>query len=131
MPILTDIIYSDFTTAFTAHPVSGDLARITNDEAIIRSVKNIVFTQFYERPFRPSLGSDVLRYLFENFSVFTSENLTEAITEAIENNEPRVTLMNVHVSETVDDNRLRVSIVFRIRNNTNPTNVQVYLERVR
>ena len=131
MPILTDIIYSDFTTALTAHPVSGDLARITNDEAIIRSVKNIVFTQFYERPFRPSLGSDVLRYLFENFSVFTSENLTEAITEAIENNEPRVTLMNVHVSETVDDNRLRVSIVFRIRNNTDPTNVQVYLERVR
>ena len=131
MPILTDIIYSDFTTAFSAHPVSGDLARITNDEAIIRSVKNIVFTQFYERPFRPSLGSDVLRYLFENFSVFTSENLTEAITEAIENNEPRVTLMNVHVSETVDDNRLRVSIVFRIRTNTDPTNVQVYLERVR
>jgi len=131
MPLTTDIVFSDFTTAFTAHPTSGDLVRLTNNDAVVRSVKNIVLTQFYERPFRPNLGSNVTHYLFENFDQGIAEDISNAIKEAIEDNEPRAELLNVHVSEVPDDNRLTVTIIFRIKNNTAPTTVQVFLERVR
>tara|TARA_Y100000296_G_scaffold86905_1_gene128556 strand:- start:2514 stop:2909 length:396 start_codon:yes stop_codon:yes gene_type:complete len=131
MPLTKDIVYSDFNTTFGIHPVSGDLNRLTNDVAVKRSIKNIILTQFYERPFNPDFGSDVRRSLFENFTSFTKETITEAITEAIGNYELRAELLEVYVKDDPDYNRLNATIVFRMKNNTKPTTLQVFLERIR
>jgi len=131
MPTPTDVLFSDFRTNLTVHPITGDLSALTNLDAIKTSVKNLVLTQFYERPFKPNVGSNVTHYLFENFDSVTEENIIEAIKETIENNEPRVVLIDVEVNAEPDNNRFGASIIFRAINNTKPSTLDIFLERVR
>ena len=131
MPQPTDILFSDFKLNMTAHPVSQDLTRNTNLDAIKQSVKNIILTQHYERPFRPLLGSNVTHYLFENFDPITAENIKEAITEAIENHEPRAELLDVRVHAKPDENGFTVYIIFRGVGQTDPVQLDIFLEQVR
>ena len=124
-------LFSDFRTSFAIHPVTGDLVRNTNNDAIKDSVKNLVLTQFYGRPFKPNVGSNVTAYLFDNFDVITEENVAEAIRETIDNNEPRADLLDVQVSFAEDNNSLTATIVFRAKNDVRPTAVDVLVKRIR
>lgn len=131
MPHRTLDIFSDFKTNFTPHPVTGDLVRITNLEAIKSSVKSLILTKHLERPFKPLVGSNVTHYLFENFTDVTEDNIRSAIIETIENYEPRAELLDVQVNSVPDNNRFVVTIVFRGVNNTKPTQLTVFLEQIR
>ena len=131
MPEIREPVYRDIPIAFTAHPVTGNLKALTNREAVKQSVKNIVLTNFYERPYNPILGGDILKQLFENMDSTTEYQITNNVREALENFEPRAEVDDIKVDAQDDLNELRVSIRFRVINDTDPVTVEVFLERVR
>jgi len=131
MPELKEPVFKDIPLSFNAHPVTGNIKALTNREAVKQSVKNIVLTNFYERPYNPILGGDVLAQLFENFSPITEYEISNNIREALDNFEPRAEVDEIKVDAQDDLNALNVTITFRVVNDINPVSVNVFLERVR
>lgn len=123
--------FKDLDLNFTRHPATNDVATRVGDQAIIRSVRNLIYLGHYEKPFHPEIGSSVRQMLFENMTPLTAQNLKRAIEDVIRNFEPRVTLDDVVVQTREDLNRFDVSIQFYIVNNPTPTRINVFLERVR
>lgn len=131
MPEPKKVIWSDINLAFTAHPVTGELTRKTNRDAVRQSVKCLVLTNFYERPFKPNLGCGVYYHLFENYTPATKQIMEKAVSDVITQNEPRANLLGVSIDDSVDVNGLLVKIVFSVNNDSNPVVLDVLLERVR
>lgn len=129
--ISSRVVYSDFDIGFAINPISDDLSKVINENAVRRSIKNIIFTNFYERPFRPFLGSNVNKLLFENFTPVTVELLQTAISDAIKNFEPRANLIDVIVTPYEDRNALSVTIVFSIINKEDPISLELSIDRIR
>ena len=127
----TQIIYSDLTTNFTIHPVKGDLILLTNEDAVKRSIINLMFTDPYERFFSPNIGAGLKAYLFENITQDTEFLIKEKIKEAITNYEPRANLINVSVKALPDQNMYSASIIFSVLNSINPVTLDILLRRVR
>ena len=114
MAIRTEPQYADFTTHFFQHPVSNDLARITDFEAVKRSIKSLILTDKYERLLDPNIGSNVNRLLFEPVDGTTSIVLQGYIQEVISNYEPRATLEDVVIVPDEDNNAYRITIYFSV-----------------
>jgi phage baseplate assembly protein W len=123
--------FVDLDLNFNVHPTTKDINKFKNENAIINSVKNLVLTNHYERPFQPDLGSNLKRLLFEPVDNATAALLEREITETIENFEPRVQLRDVTASGFPDENGYKVEIVFYLINNPDPVTVDFFLERVR
>lgn len=123
--------YSDFDMNFMAHPVTGDLGRVKDIEAIKRSMINLLMTAHYERPFHPEIGGNIRASLFEPFGEFTEDMLKLAIVEVIQNFEERVTLDGVTVEGYPDENGFKVRIDFYIENVASVNTIETFLERVR
>ena len=123
--------FKDINLSFRPHPVTKDLTILRNENAIKRSVRNLVQTNFYERPFQPELGCGIRELLFENFTPMTKVFLERKIEEVIVNYEPRVNLQNVAVDDDQDRNRLVVDIYFYVVGVPGPQVVQTFLQRVR
>ena len=124
-------IYSDINLAFTPHPITGELTTKKGRDAVRQSVKSLILTNFYERPFKPDIGCDVRSSLFELFTPVTQQKMENAIKEVIENYEPRAQLIDVYVEDRPDLNAMTVSVAFYIKNDPNPVVLDVILERVR
>lgn len=123
--------YSDLDLDFIAHPTTGDVVRKFGEDAIKRSLRNLVLTNFYEKPFRPGIGSNVTKLLFENATPVVSNMISDAIREMARNYEPRVDIRQVSVKFDDADNGYNVSIVFVILNRNEPVNINLFLERIR
>lgn len=123
--------FSDLDFNFTRHPVTNDVVRKLDEEAIKQSVKNLVLTQNYERPFHSEIGSQIRGLLFEPASPMTAMLLKRAISDTIINFEPRVSLVDVSVRYTPDSNAISVTIEFVILNTTKPIIVSFALKRTR
>ena len=124
-------IFSDIDLAFFAHPITKRLTRKTNREAVRQSVKSLILTDFYERPFKSDIGCGIRRHLFELFSPVTKQSMENAIREVINNYEPRAEIIDVLVEERPDLHALTVSLAFYIVNDPDPVVLDVILERVR
>jgi phage baseplate assembly protein W len=124
-------IYSDIDLAFLSHPITGKLSRKINREAVKQSVKSLIMTDFYERPFKPLIGCGIRQLLFENFHPAIVQEMELAISEVIENYEPRAELISVNVDAHPDSNAMSISVVFYVVNDTAPVVLDVILERVR
>lgn len=124
-------IFSDIDNNFMAHPASGDLVRKFDEAAIKQSVRNLVLTQNYERPFHPEIGSQLRGLLFEPFSPNLAATLQRAISDTITNFEPRVRLLAVDVKASPDTNSVYVTINFTIVNTTRPLSIDLVLTRTR
>jgi phage baseplate assembly protein W len=123
--------FTDINLAFTPHPVTGALTRKTNRDAVKQSVKNLIMTDFYERPFKPRIGCGIRNYLFELFTPAIKQQMERAMREVIENYEPRADVIAVLVEDNPDLNALTASIAFMVKNDPNPVVLDVILERVR
>jgi len=124
--------YSDIGIGFVAHPITGNIQRKVDSDAIKQSVKSLVLTNFYERPFKPDIGSSLRYLLFELFTPATKQMMENAIGEVIKNYEPRVELQTVNVKEDPNNNYLESTIIFKIKNRPNESiNLSIILERVR
>lgn len=123
--------FTDLDLNFIANPVTGDVSVKYDVNAIKQSVKNLVMTQNYERPFHPEIGSQVYSLLFDQFSPITQIVLKEAITNTILNFEPRVVLESVNVVLNNDDQSADVTIIFSIINTQQPIVLDLTLRRTR
>jgi phage baseplate assembly protein W len=124
-------IYSDIDFTFTKKPVVGDVALSYDAQAVIRSIRNILLTRHYEKPFNPDFGSNIDALLFEMVSPLSASSLETEIRAAIDNYEPRAILNDVVVTALPDKNAYNVSLSFYIENATLPTTVTLLLERNR
>lgn len=127
----TNKIYSDLDLRFNPQPGTKDVSFSYDEQAVIRSVKNLLLTRPYERPFNPLLGSKIDSLLFEPISPLTASLLQDEITRTINNFEPRVTISNLQVTVYPDQNAYNVSMIFYVGNNTTPTGVNLILKRAR
>ena len=123
--------FSDIDLDFSRNLVTSDVAKVTDVVAVKRSVKNLVQTNFYERPFNPELGCGVRELLFEPFTPMTKVFLERKIEEVLINYEPRVEVQNIAVDDDQDRNRLVVDIYFYVVGVPGPQVVQTFLQRVR
>ena len=123
--------FKDLDLDFIAHPTTGDITKKVGVEAIKRSVRNLVLTNFYDRPFRSYLGSGAQKMLFDNMNPLTANFLSDAIKEVITNYEPRVVVENVVVNMVPDENGYVATITFKIVNNDQPVSFNLFLERLR
>ena len=125
------ILYSDLDLAFNIHPVKEDLVLSVNEKAVMRSVKNLVLTNHYERLFQSEIGSNVRKMLFENIDMSTANYVEREIYDVITAYEPRAKNFFVRVDAYPDENALRANVMFYIDNSTQPTVVDMLLERTR
>jgi phage baseplate assembly protein W len=124
-------LFSDIDLNFTKHPVTRDITRRYDENAIKASVKNLLLTRNFERPFHPEIGTQVNALLFENFSPASRIALERTIVDAIEKFEPRVRIIDISVNETSNSNDLVVNVVFSLKNIDRPITVSTFLSRVR
>jgi phage baseplate assembly protein W len=123
--------YSDFNLDFTAHPVTGDITKKLNENAIAQSIRNLLLTSHYERPFKPQLGSNVKKFLFEPIDNITTSLIQDSIFETLRNYEPRITIQEVVATPNYDEQRYDVNITFFVKNSVEPLTINFFLERVR
>lgn len=123
--------YTDLDLDFTANPITGDVAMKVGPDAVARSIRNLVLTNFYDRPFQSRIGSGVQKLLFDNITPMTAELMRKFITQVIENFEPRAIVIGVSVGARIDQNGFDVKIVFAVRNRPEPYSTTIFLERVR
>ena len=123
--------WSDLDLDFNAHPVTKDIVTKTDVEAVKRSVRNLILTNRYERPFQPEIDGGVTRHLFQLSTPSTKLDIKTAIQVAIANFEPRVQLIDVFVGGDLDRNGFDVTINFRVINVPEPVTIELFLERLR
>ena len=123
--------FSDIDLDFTRNAVTNDVNIVEDVIAVKRAVKNLVQTNFYERPFQPELGCGVRELLFEHFTPVTKVFLERKIEEVLINYEPRVNLTSVNVDDDQDRNRLVVDINFQVVGIPGPQRVETFLQRLR
>ena len=124
--------YTDLDLFFGRKTVSKDINKVTDVQAVKRSIRNLVLTNHYEKPFHPEIGSGVRDVLFENMTPTTSHILTRKIEMVIENFEPRARLINVRASPNLDRNEYECTISFYVVNApTELVDLTVFLERLR
>lgn len=126
-----DEIFSDLDLGFISHPVTNRLTRKTNREAVRQSVKSLILTDFYERPYKSDIGCNIRGFLFELFTPDVKQRLESAVREVISNYEPRADVIAVMAEDYPETNTLLLSIAFRVRNDPEPVVLDVILERVR
>ena len=106
--------FKDISMTFQANPLNNDLIAIKNENAIARSVKNIVFTLPGEKFFNPDFGSRISKVLFENIDDITASVIVDEIKESIRNYEPRVELISVEAIPDYDNNQFDAVINYEI-----------------
>jgi phage baseplate assembly protein W len=124
-------IFSDIDLNFIANPATGDISMRYDENAVKASVKNLVLTQHFERPFHSNIGSPINSLLFDLASPLLTVTLKRAITDLINNHEPRVNLLDVIVNLSPDNNSVYVTIEFSILNTQRPITIDLVLERTR
>lgn len=123
--------FSDLDLDFLPHPTTGDVVKKTGADALKRSVRNLILTNFYDRPFRSYIGSNAQKILFDNANPLTSNFLKDAILEVLTNFEPRIVVRGLDVKFDIDNNGYNVVLTFSIVNNNLPVVINLFLERIR
>ena len=123
--------FSDLDLDFTINPLTKDVSLKYDAEAVKRSLRNLIFTQRYERLFQPDINSGINNILFENFGSIQVVTLRNRIEQTIVNFEPRVTEVIVNVYENQELHYLTVEIQFRVRDVPGLQELSLDLQRVR
>ena len=124
--------YVDLDLFFGRKNSNSDIQDITNVKAVKRSVRNLILTNHYEKPFHPEIGSGVRDMLFENMTPVTAHILARKVEDVINNFEPRARLVGVRAEPDLDKNLYEVTIEFYVINQpTELVDLTVMLERLR
>ena len=129
--IAAENLYADLDLSLTIHPNLKDIRPVKDIEAVKNSVKNIILTGNFERPFQPGFGSRITQLLFEPVDHLTSIQIKEEIKRVIGLYEPRVSVTRVMVRDESDRNRYDVTIQFLVNYYDEAPEVRFYLERLR
>ena len=124
-------IYKDLDLDFGRNTVTNDVNKLTDVEAVKRSVRNLINTNHFERPFHPEIGGNVRALLFENITPLTALNLQRKIEEVLTNFEPRARVTQIIANPDIDRNGYQLEIKFYVIGIQNPITVETFLERLR
>ena len=126
-----NVKYKDLDLDFGRNTVTSDVNKLTDVEAVKRSVRNLINTSHFERPFHPEIGSSVRSMLFELMTPLTALNLQRKVQEVLVNYEPRIKLVQIAARPNYDSNDYDLSIYFYIIGSNELVNVETFLERLR
>ena len=124
-------IYKDLNLGFEQNTATKDIQKIKDVEAVKRSVRNLINTNHYEKPFHPEIGSNLRAMLFELMTPQMNHVITKQIENLINNYEPRCNLVQVFTQPRIDRNGYSVQISFRVQNHPDEVIVESFLERLR
>tara|TARA_R100000008_G_scaffold19141_1_gene9808 strand:- start:258 stop:716 length:459 start_codon:yes stop_codon:yes gene_type:complete len=125
-------VYRDLDLFFGKKNTSKDISKVQGVQAVKRSVRNLILTNIYEKPFHPEIGSGIRELLFEPLSPITAFVLSQRVEDVIENFEPRARLVGVRALPDLDRNSYEISIEFYVQNApTELVDTTVLLERLR
>ena len=125
-------VYRDLDLFFGKKNTSKDISKVQGVQAVKRSVRNLILTNIYEKPFHPEIGSGIRDLLFEPISPITAFVLSQRVEDVIENFEPRARLVGVRALPDLDRNSYEISIEFYVQNApTELVDTTVLLERLR
>ncbi len=122
--------YSDFLNNFDVNPVTGNLAKVTNENSIKQALRNRILTNRGERFYDASYGSNIKAQLFDIVSPETADNIRMYVENCI-NHEPRVKLVSVEIYDEATLNGYRIGISFNIINIPDTQSLQLVLKRAR
>ena len=123
--------YKDLDLSFGRNVVTNDVNKLTDVEAVKRSVRNLINTSHFERPFHPEIGSNVRAMLFEPMTPLTALNLQRKVQEVLVNFEPRIRLVQILARPDIDRNAYDLRIMFYVIGTPQPVVVETFLERLR
>jgi len=130
-PIKSPPTYSDFTASFSRNVITNDVVRLNDIDAVMRSVKNLVMTDKYERLLDPALGAGISELLFEQMTPLTTVALRETIIQTLNQYEPRINIDTIDVTPDYDRNSYFISIAFSLVRNEQAGTVEFLLNRIR
>lgn len=123
--------FTDINLFLTSNPRTKDIVKLEDEDAIKFSVKNLILTKHYERPFHPEIGCQVNSMLFENFSSTVESAIKQTIFDTVNKFEPRVTMSDVRVRNRSDNNEIEVEIYFRINSTDRLIKITTAINRLR
>ena len=123
--------YKDLDLSFGRNVVTNDVNKLTDVEAVKRSVRNLINTSHFDRPFHPEIGSSVRAMLFEPMTPLTALNLQRKVQEVLINFEPRIRLVQIVSNPNIDSNSYDLRIYFYVIGSNDLIEVQTFLERLR
>lgn len=124
-------VYSDLNLSFVINPITKDVSPLTDTDAVKGAIKNLVLTNFFDRPFNPTFGSGLTALLFEPANTFTAIEIKTAIETVINKHEPRVTDVTIQVKDNPDENRYQVIVGFRVFYSDESNETSFFLTRLR
>lgn len=124
-------LYKDIDLTFSRNPGTGDVGKKLDINAVKQSLKNLLYTQYNERPFNPNLGSPLYRLLFQPADPITTEAIKQAIELLIQNFEPRVRLEKTDVVPRYNDNAYEITLYFTVVGIPVPVSFSTILQRLR
>ena len=123
--------WSDLDLSLKLHPIRKDIVPLKDEKAVKNSVKNLILTNFYERPFQNGTGANLRGLLFEPADVITKLALKESIKRVLDDYEPRVRCKRVYINDLSDDNGYHIQVHFLIKEYDTQENVEIVLRRLR
>ena len=124
-------ICKDLNLDFSFNSATKDIQKITDVEAVKRSVRNLINLNHYEKPFHPEVGSNLRAMLFELMTPQMNHVISKQIQKLITNYEPRARLVQVATIPDFDRNAYNCKIFFYVVNQPEPVTVETFLERLR
>lgn len=122
--------FRDISLSFNSNPKTGDLSTVSDEKSVNQSLRNLIFTNFYDVPFSPKIGSNVRSRLFDLIDSTTADSIKSDIKDVIENYEPRVEIVEVITKADDTHNAINVSLRYRLRTSTETITVSYFLERI-
>lgn len=122
--------YKDISSGFRPHPKTGDLSTVSDANSVNQSLRNLIYTNFYEVPFSPKIGSNIQARLFDLMTPMTGDIIKNDIKDVIENYESRVEILNITVVADEVKNGVNVTIRYQLRTTTNEVVLNYFLSRI-
>ncbi len=124
-------IFKDISVTFKPHPLTGDVSTVSDAKCVGQSIRNIVLTNMYERPFSSQeIAGNITSYLFEPFTPAIARDIEDQLLTAIVDNEPRCIIDRIDVEEDLVNYQLSVTVQYTIKTTDISDKITVFLQRV-
>ena len=123
--------WSDLDLSLKIHPIRKDIIPLKDDAAIKNAVKNLLISNFYERPFQDDLGANLRGLLYEPADVITEIELRDNIYDVLSKYEPRISVTSIGITDLSDINSYNVTVYFNIKEYDSADTVEIVLRRLR
>ena len=123
--------HRDLDLSLKIHPIRKDIIPLKDDNAIKNALRNLLVSNFYDRPFSRDKGANLKGLLFEPADVFTKISLRKNIESVISRYEPRVATRAIVINDDPDNNSYRINVNFKIKENDTDESVTIVLRRLK